>query len=489
MPVARVLSMMLSLGGNIVPTEASGYQMKAPRFSYGGLVASRSKENDAEEPDDFQTTEEPDSQVFANMVERRAKDPTGGQKFVRVWYGIILQLCWIGVVMTACWFAGSGSILVWWCKGWGWMWLWYLTLAASSILENYAGVPFTDQWTLRVSRAPRTEESLSDEIPGSSKSGPTVQVLEEIPLVRRTASGRSTEILDVLRAGFNCQGQVIRDGNEPWSSSRVPFYVIISVEGISRSHATLRVFSKAITIGVYVTGTAIFASTQLLYMSVAVTVLCLVLSAGIFGRVIAMYMASEMMKTKPVLHRVVKSRGLAAEYIDRILNIDGLAVEVMGHVILNGRCIERYNQIFRLSNWFGLLAGPYDINRLTIVTQAKTIIPVQPIPTYIPPSPPIKAPVTKIFSSDGNGLENLRVRSIGHILATPAFSSALLFGIDPLHLTDVLVHDFTFLQNTLGITELAPYVFYTLGQVRNGTGFSIVSVDMRPFAVYLTDNQ
>lgn len=108
--------MMLSLGGNIVPTEASGYQMKAPRFSYGGLVASRSKENDAEEPDDFQTTEEPDSQVFANMVERRAKDPRGGQRFVRVWYGIILQLCWIGVVMTACWFAGSGSILVWWCK-------------------------------------------------------------------------------------------------------------------------------------------------------------------------------------------------------------------------------------------------------------------------------------------------------------------------------------------------------------------------------------
>lgn len=116
MPVAGVLSMMLSLGGNIVPTEASGYQMKAPRFSYGGLVASRSNENDAEEPDDLQTTDEPDSQVFANMVERRAKDPRGGQRFVRVWYGIILQLCWIGVVMTACWFAGSGSILVWWCK-------------------------------------------------------------------------------------------------------------------------------------------------------------------------------------------------------------------------------------------------------------------------------------------------------------------------------------------------------------------------------------
>ena len=56
--------------------------------------------------------------------------------------------------------------------------------------------------------------------------------------------------------------------------------------------------------------------------------------------------ASEMMKTKPVLHRVVKGRGLAAEYIDEILNIDGLIVQVMGmsssmdgasHVISNGR--------------------------------------------------------------------------------------------------------------------------------------------------------
>ncbi|KAI4274290.1 MAG: hypothetical protein L6R38_006140 [Xanthoria sp. 2 TBL-2021] len=99
----------------------------------------------------------------------------------------------------------------------------------------------------------------------------------------------------------------------------------------------------------------------------------------------------------------------------------------------------------------------------------KAIVPVQPIPTYIPPSPPIKAPVTKIFSSDGNGFENLHVRSNGHILATTAFPSALLFDIDPFHRTGVL---------------LAPDVFYTLGKVRNGTGFSIVSVDMRPFAVY-----
>ncbi|KAL9005233.1 MAG: hypothetical protein Q9188_001993 [Gyalolechia gomerana] len=274
------------------------------------LVAFRSKEDDAEEPEDFLRTDDPDSQVFADMVERRAKDPRGGQRFARIWYGIVLQLFWIAVVMTACWFAGSGSIFVWWCKGWGWMWLWQI--------QGYH-------------------------------------------------HGRSTEILDALEAGYNCKGQVIRDGNEPWSSSRVPFYVIISLEGISGSHAALRVFSKAFAVGVFVTGTAIFASTQLVEMSVAVAVLCLVLGAGVFGRVIAMWMASEMMKTKPVLHRVVKSRGLAAEYLDRILSIDGLVVEVMGHVIVNGMCIHRYNPWFRWSNWLGLLAGPYNIGKLTMV--------------------------------------------------------------------------------------------------------------------------
>ena len=115
-PVAGVLSMMLSLGGNIVPTEASSYKKEGPRFSYMGLVRTRSNEAEIEEPEEALEEEESDSQVFANMVERRAKDVRGGQRFMRVWIGIILQLFWIGVVMVACWFVGSGSILFWWCK-------------------------------------------------------------------------------------------------------------------------------------------------------------------------------------------------------------------------------------------------------------------------------------------------------------------------------------------------------------------------------------
>ena len=115
MPVAGVLSMFLSLGGNIVPTDASGYEMKVPRFSYGGLIATRSKEEDVEEAENISITDQPDSQIFADMVERRAKDVRGGQKFSRVWVGVALQLFWIAIVMIACWLAGSGGILYWYC--------------------------------------------------------------------------------------------------------------------------------------------------------------------------------------------------------------------------------------------------------------------------------------------------------------------------------------------------------------------------------------
>ena len=120
-PIAGVLSMMLSLGGNIVPTEASSYKKKlqeeeVPRFSYMGLVRTRSNEAKIEEPEKAVDQDESDSQGFANMVERRANDLRGGQRFMRVWIGIALQLFWIAVVMVACWFIGSGSILFWWCK-------------------------------------------------------------------------------------------------------------------------------------------------------------------------------------------------------------------------------------------------------------------------------------------------------------------------------------------------------------------------------------
>ncbi|KAI9765619.1 MAG: hypothetical protein M1839_005413 [Geoglossum umbratile] len=399
MPLAGVLSMLLSLGGNIVPTQTSEYELKTSAFSYGGFIAT-SHEERVDEVDDMVDHNWSDAKKFARRVECRAKEPKGSRKRLIVGFGIFLQCFWLTVLLAACWFTQSGSVVVWWCQAWGWMLFWYLTVAISSVLENIAGVPFTKQWTLRISKAP--DVRISEDAPivahcagkdmkgKNSISHPTItHTLPPIDIsphsdnqftetkssayatvtdttVSSTLSSTPRAILSNLEAGYNTTGRVIIDRSKPWSASRVPFYVIISLEGISHPHATFRVISKAISVGVYAAGTATFASATLITISVALTVLCLVLGAGVFGRVVAMWMASEMMKTDPVLHRVVKTRDEAADYIESILAIPGLTCEVMGHVIVNGRCIKRYNKWFRMATFFGVLAPPYDISKLAV---------------------------------------------------------------------------------------------------------------------------
>lgn len=265
------------------------------------------------------------------------------------------------------------------------MFLWYSMVALASLLENWASVPFTNQWTLRISRAPRvkisddapfvTSSSSSSLIPAPTNeypngishqknSTPNAEIHEDVPLISTTPKNGSTAVLDGLESGYNCKGKIVIDEQHGWSSSRVPFYVIISVDSVSTAHAILRVISKAISVGAFAAGTALFASAQLVSITVAVTTLCLVLAAGVFGRVVAMWMASVMMKTNPVFHRVVRTKELASQYIEEILKIDGLIVEVHGHIIINGRCVARYNRALRWASLFGILADPYDVSKL-----------------------------------------------------------------------------------------------------------------------------
>lgn len=73
---------------------------------------------------------------------------------------------------------------------------------------------------------------------------------------------------------------------------------------------------------------------------------------------------------------------------------------------------------------------------------------------------------------------------ISLFVATIAFPEPLLFCIDPLSIRALMVHhDFTSLQNTVGITELAPDSFYVHGQGVGGGPFRVNSVDMRHFLV------
>src|SRR5271163_4723006 len=71
------------------------------------------------------------------------------------------------------------------------MYFWVFFVAASSLIENYAGVPFSKQWTIRVSRAPRVR--ISDDAPLIAQAV-TNAVMENEPMLQETVASVSREI-------------------------------------------------------------------------------------------------------------------------------------------------------------------------------------------------------------------------------------------------------------------------------------------------------
>ena len=160
MPLAGVLSMFLSLGGTMVPTQAGAYDPKVS-FTYGGMMATtdalvekkRQQEYDDARLDamlsrrrqrekqplsiDATTVDRPQrdredsivstidqshrqeeeikpAELFAKRVERRAQDDGGGM-YRNVWIGVGIQAMLIAVILIALWFGQIGGIITWWC--------------------------------------------------------------------------------------------------------------------------------------------------------------------------------------------------------------------------------------------------------------------------------------------------------------------------------------------------------------------------------------
>lgn len=178
-------------------------------------------------------------------------------------------------------------------------------------------------------------------------------------------------ILAGFKKGYNTVGKIVIDQNEPWSAQCDPFYVLIAIKGVSRAHAVLRVFSKLFSICTFAVGTALFASTTLIPILAAMTTAILILVGGVFGRLTALWMASVIMKDKPVIQRVVATDWEAEQFMDAMLRIPDCVFEIMGHVVINGRCVKRYNHHVRWSNFMGVLAPPYDVTRLAMPSERR----------------------------------------------------------------------------------------------------------------------
>ncbi|KAF2476683.1 uncharacterized protein BDR25DRAFT_339610 [Lindgomyces ingoldianus] len=349
-PIAGFLSMFLSMGATITPSDIGEFE-SGKAFSYGGIMPTmRTAINPEHEhldtdEESFDHSELSEAKLFAREVRLRAKDDSGGDVYVKVWFAIFLQLCFIGINLVAMGLAQRGSVITWWCRVWGWMWFWYFIVIVASVFDNVVAAPFTKSWTLRVAKAP------TKLIVDNTQS--------RVTNFDRT---RFPTIMDRLHAGINLQHHVTIQENDPSSYSRTCFYVVVSVEGISKLHAFFQVLSRGCSVVAFAFGTALFASATLMSISAALMLLALVLPMGVTGRVVAMWIAAEMNRhNKSILHTVVKTKKEAGEHIEEIIELPGLQIETMGHIILDGNCIVKRSPIFSAATYIGLLAKPYNL--------------------------------------------------------------------------------------------------------------------------------
>lgn len=193
-------------------------------------------------------------------------------------------------------YAQQGGVIVWWCgvstregplnwlrsitnlsshiQVWAWMLFWYFLVVVVSIIENAAGIPFTHNWTMRVTQSPHN-----------------IHISDDTPVVQ---GNQNEDVLHVIHRGFNVKSMLSLTSQEAYVKRNSCFYVVVSAEGVSAVHATFRVLSKGSSVVVFAFGTTIFASASLVSVSIVLMVLCLVLAAGVFGKVVAMWIASEM---------------------------------------------------------------------------------------------------------------------------------------------------------------------------------------------------
>ena len=207
--------------------------------------------------------------------------------------------------------------------------------------------PFTNNWTMRISRAS--------------------QIIHVSADASKVQCQHGKNILVTIQDGLNVTMVVSIASHETYTKQNSCFYVVISVEGVSAPHAAFRVISKGGSVAFFAFSTTLFALASLQSVSVNLMVLSLVLSAGVFGRVTAMWIAYQMNETSdPIFHTVGAERMEAARHVEQTLRLEGLIIEFGGHIIVDGGAIKAQYQLLSWSRYIGLLAAPFDVTKMAI---------------------------------------------------------------------------------------------------------------------------
>lgn len=123
-PVAGILSMCLSLGGSITPSNVGDYDPDEP-FSYGGFMPTNAVKGSGrmsrpgsimEDDSDLEGHNMSERERFIEEVRRRADEDGGGDIFLGVWIAMGVQLILIVAMLGPMYYAQRGAVVVWWCR-------------------------------------------------------------------------------------------------------------------------------------------------------------------------------------------------------------------------------------------------------------------------------------------------------------------------------------------------------------------------------------
>jgi hypothetical protein len=226
-----------------------------------------------------------------------------------------------------------------------------VTLTAA--IENLVQLPFSKQHKLYVSRVPYQIEL---------SGGEAIVIDPQTTLRDSEKVGESLEQL-ASKPG----ARVTFPHGTIYTKSANTVLVMVSVAGSSKFGSVWRLLSKSVSIAVFITGTAMFASVTLVSLPMAVLALTLVLSAGVFGRAIAGWMVRTVAEQEPMIHVIVNHDHEANSAIARILVMQlpdntHVQVEIDGHIFVDGRRVSKRRR-WHLA-MFGVLSSPYDLGKL-----------------------------------------------------------------------------------------------------------------------------
>lgn len=240
----------------------------------------------------------------------------------------------------------------------------------TAVVDNWVQLPFSKQWSLRLSDIPYddvTVERGDDITTWISRRG---NLVDKDGVVSNV--GRAINQLATL-----APGKLVLDTTQQKAKCRNTLYVMVSIveEKVPIDKVILRACSKLASIGVFITGTAMFASAQLLPIAMATFTLTLVLAAGVFGRTIAGWIVAGIEQAEPMMHFVAEDEEEAHYVIAKLLTFeldqdDGdaetaekpprkIQVEINGHIFVSRRRVVQRSRLPGLL--FGIIAPAFDL--------------------------------------------------------------------------------------------------------------------------------